>query len=132
MAQVDATAVYEITIDSEADLTGYEVDSMVVIGGIPFDYGIKWTDFSSPQYKHKVRQLQIDVSGFNGMLIIQHYKDLIELPTHITTHYIGDNDTKVISKNTVGHCNEYGFRVFGMSLTKMGFHSFEIVFNTEA
>jgi hypothetical protein len=123
---------YELTVDDDADISAFNVDDSVIIGGIPFDYGIKWTDFTSPQYKHNVRQLHIDVTNFNGILFVEHYRDMLDTsPTNVTSHYVNAETTKIASDNNAGDCYTYGFRVYGVSMTKFEFHSFEILFETE-
>jgi len=123
---------YEIDIEDSIDMSTIATGGSIIIGGIPFDYGIKWSDFSSPQYRHNVRQLHIDVTDFNGILFVEHYKDMKDFkPTYITSHYVSSDTTKVISDNRSGDCYTYGFRIYGVSMTQFEFHSFEILFETE-
>lgn len=131
IVQVGVTTAYTIVADDDCEIDEIEVGDTLVIGGVPFDYGVKWTDFASPQYAHKVRQLHIDVTGLNGMLFVEHYRNMNDTPNFITTHFINSGDTKIISQNKAGDCFEYGFRIYGVSMTKFEFHSFEILFDTE-
>jgi hypothetical protein len=92
------TGQYEIVVEDDADISAFAVSDRVIIGGIPFDYGIKWTDFASPQHRHKIRQLHIDVTDFNGLLFVEHYADMKDYqPTTVTTHYVNLDATKVVS-----------------------------------
>jgi hypothetical protein len=133
LPDVEEPNVYEVVVDSALDMTDFSLGGSVIAGGIPFDYGIKWTDFHGPQYRHKIRQLQIDVSDFNGILFVEHYANLIDsTPVFITSHFVNEGTTKIVSKNKAGDCYQYGFRLYGVSMTKFSFHSFEILFDVEA
>lgn len=125
------TTVYDAVIDPDEDVSDFEVGGFFIVGGVPFDYGIKWMDFSSPQYKHKVRQLHIDVTDFNGVLFVEHYKDMKDIPVYYSMHYVNESMTKIVASNNLKASYFYGFRIWGVSLTRFGFHSFEVVFDPE-
>lgn len=126
-----STNVYDIYYSGDWYLKELTVGGTVYLGMIPFDYGVKWMDFGSPQYQHKVRQVQIDVTNFTGGLYVDHYGDLGEDRIHSSQFYVTASDTKIVVPLKKGSVYTYGFRIRGYSSTKANIMSFEVLFDTE-
>lgn len=126
-----APVTYNITVDSSYDITGYGAGDTVGYGLIPFDYGIKWTDFSSPQYKHQVRALHLDLENAYGIIYIDHFLDMDENPVSTNGYAVYPNNTKLIVPFRAGKCYKYGFRLRGMSLKQVKISAFEVMFDTQ-
>lgn len=127
-----STNVYRLSFDSTIDLTAYEAGDMLYFGYIPFDYGIKWTDFSSPQYRHQPRSLHIDIENLTGKLYVDHFLDMSETAV-VTNEYSSPiTDNKIVVPFRMGKCYKYGFRLRGITSTQMKISAFEIMFDTIA
>ena len=98
---------------------------------IPFVYGIKWLDFASPQYQHKIRQVQIDVSEITGSIFVDHYGDLSNVPIQIDQFDLTTANTKIVVKLKKGSFYTYVFRIRGYSSTQAKILSMEVLFDTE-
>ena len=124
--------LYDITVNSLYALTAYEAGDLIYAGYIPFDYGIKWTDFSSPQYRHQVRNIQIDLENMTGKLYVDHFLDMNETAVATNEYDVTTADTKITVPFRMGKCYKYGFRLRGVSSTQLKISSFEIMFDTQA
>lgn len=123
---------YNVYFSDDWFSSGFEVGGYLYLAMIPFDYGIKWLDFGSPQYQHKVRQLQFDVRNYTGSLIVEHYGDLnSNNPIQVNNETITAADTKIIIPLKRGSYYTYGFRIRGYSSTKFKLLSFEVLFDVE-
>jgi hypothetical protein len=123
---------YRIDFTDDWYSAGFSVGGYLYLMMIPMDYGIKWLDFGSPQYQHKVRQLQLDVRNFLGSLIIEHYGDLNDgTPIQVDTVNLTNSDTKIIVPIKKGSYYTYGFRLRGYSSTRAKILSMEVLFDTE-
>jgi hypothetical protein len=107
------------------------VGDLLFAGYIPFDYGIKWTDFSSPQYRHQVRNIQIDLENMTGKLYVDHFLDMNETPVATNEYDVTPADTKITVPFRMGKCYKYGFRLRGVSSTQLKISSFELMFDTQ-
>ena len=121
---------------SDAGISSYVDGDSALINAEAFDYGIKWTDFGSPQYRHQVRCLHIDVENFHGKLIVEHYieqqKGDTADPVQVDTVDLTTDDTKVVVKFRAGKMYKYGFRLRGYTFTNFKIHSIAPVFDTHA
>lgn len=108
-----------------------QVGDQLIIGGIPFDYGVKWLDFGSPQYKHKVREIKIDTNDYTGILYVDHYLNSEDTPIKTDVAYLTEEDTHYSIPFRGGDGYTYGFRLRGISFTKMKLLSMSILFDTE-
>lgn len=123
---------YEITFNSEYDITAWNIDDLLLVGLIPFDFGVKWTDFSSPQYLHQVRALHIDVNNLYGVLYIDHYYDLGEEPAGTSVFSTTPAESKIVVPVKLGKGYNYGFRMRGYSLRQARIYDFIVQFDTHA
>jgi hypothetical protein len=123
--------LYDITGNSLYDLTAYEAGDLLFAGYIPFDYGIKWTDFSSPQYRHQVRNIQIDLENMTGKLYVDHFLDMNETAVATNEYDVTPADTKITVPFRMGKCYKYGFRLRGVSSTQLKISSFELMFDSQ-
>jgi hypothetical protein len=126
-----ASATYNITVSDAYDISAYGAGDTIAFGLIPFDYGIKWTDFSSPQYRHQVRALHIDLEGAYGLIFVDHYLDMNEAVVATNGYSVYPNNTKLIIPFRGGKCYKYGFRLRGLSLKQVKISAFEIMFDTQ-
>jgi hypothetical protein len=126
------TNVYRLAFDSSIDLTAYEAGDMLYFGYIPFDYGIKWTDFSSPQYRHQPRNIHIDIENMTGKLYVDHFLDMNETAVATNEYDLTPADTKIVVPFRMGKCYKYGFRLRGITSTQLKISAFEILFDTQA
>jgi hypothetical protein len=122
---------YDITFDDSYDLADYEAGDLVLAGYVPFDYGVKWTDFSSPQYRHQVRSLHIDLEDMTGALYIDHYLDMSKTAIATNEYAVTPSDTKIIVPFRMGKCYKYGFKLRGYSSTGVKISAFEIMYDTQ-
>ncbi len=122
---------YELTFDAELDLTLFSTDDYCLLGIIPFDYGIKWTDFSSPQYLHRVRTIHFDLIGMTGKLYVDQYLDLNKTPVQSTSHSITPTISKVVVPFRQGYGYTHGFRLRGYSSTAFKINAFERLFESK-
>jgi hypothetical protein len=121
----DGVVTFERVVDASAG-------DLILYGYSGFSYGIKWEDFSSPQYRHQVRSLHIDLQGLQGELTVEHYLDLNEAVVQTNTYNVTEDDTKIIVPFRSGKGYTYGFRIRGYSCTDFRIHSVEIMFDTQA
>lgn len=122
---------YDIGFSDDWYHIGFEEGATILFGMIPFDYGTKWMDFASPQYQHKVRQVQMDIEGFTGVINIDHYGDLSDVPIHRSSYEVDATTTKLIVPLKKGSYYTYGFRIRGYSSTTGRIMSIEVLFDTE-
>lgn len=122
---------YDIGFSDDWYHIGFKEGATILFGMIPFDYGIKWMDFSSPQYQHKVRQVQMDIKGFTGVITIDHFGDLSDVPIHTSSYVVSQTTTKLIVPLKKGSYYTYGFRIRGYSSTTGSIMSIEVLFDTE-
>ena len=118
--------LYTFDVENPDD---FDVGGLITLGAIPFDYGVKWKDFSSPQYPHKIREVQMDVTESSGVMFLTHYKDLIDVPLDGSTEYLNIDKTKLVFKNRMGEAKQYGYRFCGISVSPMEIHSMEILYD---
>jgi hypothetical protein len=129
---LDTGTVYQIDLSDDWYDDSLAVDGTVMFGVIHIDYGIRWLDFGSPQYQHKVRQVQLDIQNFTGTLHIDHYGDLDEDTALFTSTFnVTAEDTKIIAPLKKNSYYTYGFRIRGFSSTRAKILSFEVLFDTE-
>jgi hypothetical protein len=126
-----APVTYDITVSALYDISDFAIGDVVAFGLIPFDYGIKWTDFTSPQYKHQVRALHIDLEDAYGVIYVDHYLDMGEYPVATNGYSVYPNNTKLIIPFRMGKCYKYGFRLRGLSIKQVKISAFEIMFDTQ-
>jgi len=119
---------YELTFATAYDLTEYLVGDYILYGLIPFDYGIKWTDFSSPQYKKRMKELHIDLYGMAGKLFVDHFLDLNETAISSESKEVVATDPKLVYPFRMGKGYIYGFRIRGYSSTTFKINAFERIF----
>ena len=110
---------YKIEYDNDFDLSDMIVNDIMLVGVIPWFYGIKWTDFSSPHSPHHVRELHIDLEPSRGYVYVDHYVDNIPTPVKTTSHYLTTTDTKIVSEFNHKKCYFYGYRIRGYSQQKI-------------
>jgi len=120
---------YELTFADDYDLTLFAVDDKCLFGMIPFDYGIKWMDFGSPQYLKRVKEIQVDMYGMTGNLYIDHYLDLNESAIQNEVQAAVPDDSKLVFKFRMGKAYIYGFRVRGYSSTAFKINSLDYIFS---
>jgi hypothetical protein len=128
---VKSVSGLSITVDDSYDLSNYIAGDLVLSGYVLFDYGIKWTDFASPQYRHQVRALHIDISETSGKLYIDHFLDMSETPVATNVYDITIDDSKIVVPFRMGKSYKYGFRLRGYSSTGLKISSFEIMYDTQ-
>jgi len=122
---------YELTFDAEFDLTLFAVGDSCLLGIIPFDYGIKWTDFTSPQYLHRVRNIHFDLIGMSGKIFVDQYLDLNNTPVQSSSHVVTPSTAKVVVPFRQGYGYTHGFRLRGYSSTAFKINAFERLFESK-
>ena len=122
---------YRFGFADEYDISGFEAGDKVYIGYIPFDYGINWTDFASPQYRHQVRALHIDVKDLDGVLYVDHFKDMSDTVVATDEYESPIIDNKIVVPFRQGKCYKYGFRLRGLTKQKFKINSFEVMYDTQ-
>lgn len=122
----------DITLDASYDVSGLVAGDLVLFGHIPFDYGIKWTDFASPQYRHQVRAVHIDLSEATGKLYVDHFLDMNETAVSTSEFDVTPSTTKIVVPFRMGKSYKYGFRLRGYTSTGIKISSFEIMYDTQA
>lgn len=130
-ATLISTGVYDLTFNAAYDLTTYVAGDLVLYGLIPFDYGVRWTDFGSPQYKHQPRALHLEIENAFGLIYIEHYKDMIDSPVQTDAYSLSPATTKMVVPFRGGKSYKYGFRIRGAMINRMKINSFEIMFDTQ-
>lgn len=123
---------YELTFASDYDLTLFSVDDLCLFGMIPFDYGIKWTDFTSPQYLKRLREIQFDIQGMSGNFFVDHYLDMNEFSVQNDSQAVVASDSKLVFRFRQGQGYTYGFRMRGYSSTEFKINSFERIFSVKS
>ena len=127
-----APVTYALVFDAQYSISDLVEGDVVAYGLIPFDYGIKWDDFSSPQYLHQVRTVQVEIEGMYGIIEIDHFYDMNTDPVGTTSVSVLPGAAKLNFPCRGGKGYKYGFRLRGMSLTQFKITSFEILFNTSS
>jgi hypothetical protein len=122
---------YAIVFDSEYSLGTFSEGDYVLFGMIPFDYGIKWTDFGNPQYLKQVREVHLDQYGMTGKIFMDHFKDLNETPVSVEVKDVLPTDSKLVFPFRMGNSYIYGFRIRGWSSTAFKINAFERVFTVK-
>lgn len=123
---------YELVLGQDWQGADVAVGSTVVLGGIPFVYGVRWSDFQSPQYRHQVRRTELDIEPTNGFLHVAHYQNLDEaIPVHEESRTIGHLDTKVVFPLRKAAMYQYGFMLRGVCLERILIDGFSTLFDTQ-
>jgi hypothetical protein len=120
---------YELEFSDSYNLSGVSAGDSVLYGAIPFDYGIKWDDFQSPQFLKRVRELHLDLIGMTGKIYVDHYKDLNETPVQNDVKDVTPLESKLVFRFRQGTAYIYGFRLRGWSVTKFKINAFERIFS---
>lgn len=124
--------VYDVVLGQDWQGAQIGIGSTAVFGGIPFVYGVRWSDFQSPQYRHQVRRTELDIEPTVGYLAIEHYQNLDERePLHTEVREIGMGDTKVVFPLRKSAIYQYGFRLRGVCLDRILIDGFSTLFDTQ-
>ena len=122
---------YDIDVSTDFQVDDIADGDYIFVGGIPIDYGPKWTDFSSPQYQHKVREIQLDTNGFRGILFVDHYIDSKDIPVQTDVRFLTSDDTHYVVPYRGSSSNTYALRLRGVTVDKMKLMSTSILFDSE-
>ena len=131
---VEGTPIVLHYNEGDYDLSGVEVGDKVFIGIIPVSYGWRWLDFSSPQYKHQIRHIEIDFEPPNGpaWIVVDHAYEGVASAVKRNVEYIDQYTTKVVAKLHYGKGYIYGFRIRAWADVRLKIHNISIVFATLA
>ena len=121
--------VYTVSYGSDWDLDSVITGDLLFIGGIVVDYGIKWTNFGSPHYRHNVRRIEIDCEPFTGFVIIDHYANNDETRPIFSESKIVAGEHKILSSPKRGGHYTYGFRIRAIAATKIRVDNITILFD---
>ncbi len=119
---------YVLTFADDYDVSAFAVNDNILYGLIPFDYGVKWTDFGSPQNKKRMKELQFDLFGLTGKLFVDHYVNLSDTSVQSDEYTVAPTKSKIVVPFRMGKCYSYGFRVRGFSSTEFKINTFIRIF----